>query len=113
MNINPWCLERTELTPVHVRGRFQVDLKGIMIRSIQNYFYAMFFVEEYSRYVYVEFLHNKTERELTEATMRVISRFNKDVGVPLDEDGRPLENMVRPLKENGLPRVWMHLVGIF
>ena len=71
----------------HEPGIIHTDLKGPFAASIRGYKYAMFFVDEYSRYIFVEFL--KSKDEAMAATERVLARFNSRVGVPLDEDGKP------------------------
>ena len=47
--------------------------------------YAAFVIDEYSRFVFVEFLHDKSE--VIEATKRVMAKFNALVGTPVDEKG--------------------------
>ena len=53
-----------------------------------GYRYAAFFIDEYSRFVTVEFL--KTKDEVINATKRAIAKFDALVGVPVGEDGKPL-----------------------
>ena len=50
--------------------------------------YAMIFVDEHSRYVFIAFLRDKSE--VMEATRLVIAKFNALVGTPVDDNGRPL-----------------------
>jgi hypothetical protein len=45
-------------------GTLHIDLKGMMIRSVHGYHYAMFAVDEFSRYIFVEFLKTKEKRDL-------------------------------------------------
>ena len=71
-------------------GTLHVDLKGIMIRSANGFQYAMFLVEEYSRFVFVEFLKSKDAREQAAAVARAISRFNVLANAGTDADGHPL-----------------------
>ena len=68
-------------------SRIHVDIKT-MTRSIGNLSYAVFFTDEFSRYVWVEFLVNRGE--LINATKRFIARFDAEVGVPVDDNGKPL-----------------------
>ena len=73
-------------------GDLHVDLKEMRVASTYGKFrYAAFFIDEYSRYVIVEFLKNKGE--VIEATKRAIAKFDALVGVPIGNDGKPL---VRP-----------------
>ena len=71
-------------------GTLHVDLKGIMVRSANGFQYAMFLVEEYSRFVFVEFLKSKDAREQAAAVARAISRFNVLANAGTDADGHPL-----------------------
>ena len=80
----------SSLPPCTAPGTLHVDLKGIMTRSADGFQYAMFFVDEFSRFVIVEFLKTKTSREQIEAAARAIARFNKLVDGGVDDDGRPL-----------------------
>ena len=82
--------ERSTLAPCTEHGTFHVDLKGPMTRSANGFQYAMFLVEEYSRFVFVEFLKSKEAREQAAAVARAVSRFNSLVNVGSDADGRPL-----------------------
>ena len=67
-------------------GVLHVDLKGPFPSSMTGkYRYVAFFIDEYSRFVFSEFLHDKSE--VIEATKRVIAKFNSLVGTPVDEHG--------------------------
>ena len=70
-------------------ARLHVDIKGPFVNSIGGKRYAIFFIDETTRYVWVEFMTNKSEA--IAATARVIARFNAEVGVPDDDNGKPLE----------------------
>ena len=66
--------------------------------------YAAFFIDEHSRFVFVEFLHDKSE--VVEATKRVMAKFNALVGTPVDERGvaisRPRVRRLHRDHEGGL-----------
>ena len=73
-------------TPDPEPGILHIDLKGPFPLSVTGkYRYAAFVIDEYSRFVFVEFLHDKSE--VIEATKRVIAKFNALVGTPVDEKG--------------------------
>jgi len=67
-----------------------MDLKGLMRRSADGFHYALFAVEEHTRFVFVEFLKTKEAREEVAAAARIVGRFNALVGAGSDADGRPL-----------------------
>ncbi len=70
-------------------GALHVDLKGPFPMSMSGKFkYAAFYIDEFSRFVFVEFLHDKSE--VIEATKRIIAKFNALVGTPIDENGTAL-----------------------
>ena len=81
--------ERSMFAACNEPGTLHVDLKGIMIRSANGFQYAMFLVEEYSRFVFVEFLKSKDAREQAAAVARAISRFNVLANAGTDADGHP------------------------
>ena len=58
-----------------------------MVRSVHGFHYAMFAVDEYSRFIFVEFLKTKEKREITEAVARIVSRFNATVDAGCDDQG--------------------------
>ena len=68
--------------------RIHVDVKGEMIDSVGGFRYSVFFIDEASRHVWVEFMTNKSE--VVSATKGFIARFNAEVGVPTDDNGKPL-----------------------
>ena len=73
-------------TPDPEPGILHIDLKGPFPLSVTGkYRYAAFVIDEYSRFVFVEFLRDKSE--VIEATKRVIAKFNALVGTPVDEKG--------------------------
>ena len=80
----------SSLPPCLAPGTLHIDLKGPLRRSVDGFFYAMFFVDEYSRFIFVEYLKTKTQEEQIAATTRVLARFNSKVGVPTTDDGKPL-----------------------
>ena len=80
----------SSLPPCHSPGTLHVDLKGMMVRSIHGFQYALFAVDEYSRFIFVEFLKTKETREQIAALSRIISRYNSMVNVGSDADGKPL-----------------------
>ena len=80
----------SSLPPCHSPGTLHVDLKGMMVRSIHGFQYALFAVDEYSRFIFVEYLKTKETREQIAALSRIISRYNSMVNVGCDVDGKPL-----------------------
>ena len=80
----------SNLPPSSEPGTLHIDLKGMMIRSVHGYHYAMFAVDEFSRFIFVEFLKTKEKREITTAAAQIISRFNAMVNAGCDDQGRPL-----------------------
>ena len=66
-------------TPDPEPGILHIDLKGPFPLSVTGkYRYAAFVIDEHSRFVFVEFLHDKSE--VIEATKRVIAKL----GDPFD-----------------------------
>ena len=57
-------------------------------RSAKGYFYAVFMIDEYSRYVWVRFCKAKSDVPHAVALMR--AAFNAEVGTPVDEAGKAL-----------------------
>ena len=78
------------LPPATAPGTLHIDLKGIMVRAVTGAQYAIFATDEYSRFVFVEYLKSKETREQIAAVSRIISRFNKLVDGGTDDNGRPL-----------------------
>ena len=77
-------------TSVAQPGDLHVDMKGPYPRSVTGGFcYALFFIDQHTRYVMVEFI--KTKDEVLNATKRAMAKFDALVGVPTDDDGKPLE----------------------
>lgn len=73
-------------TPEPEPGILHIDLKGPFPLSVTGKFrYAAFIIDEYSRFVIVEFLHDKSE--VIEATKRAMAKFNALVGTSVDENG--------------------------
>ena len=92
-------------TPDPEPGVLHIDLKGPFPLSVTGkYRYAAFVIDEYSRFVFVEFLHDKSE--VIEATKRVIAKFNALVGTPVDDKGvaisRPKVRRLHRDHEGGL-----------
>ena len=92
-------------TPDPEPGILHVDLKGPFPLSVTGKFrYAAFFIDEYSRFVFVEFLHDKSE--VIEATKRSMAKFNSLVGTSVDENGiaspRPKVRRLHRDHEGGL-----------
>ena len=91
--------------PDPVPGILHIDLKGPFPLSVSGKFrYAAFIIDEYSRFVFVEFLHDKSE--VVDATKRVMAKFNALVGTPVDENGvaltRPTVRRLHRDHEGGL-----------
>jgi hypothetical protein len=63
------------------------DLKELVL-SIGGYRYVVFAIDEYSRFVFVEFIKLKSDADA--AIKRCIAAFNATVGTPIDEAGQPL-----------------------
>jgi hypothetical protein len=82
--------EPSSLAPCNQPGTLHIDLKGMMKRSVHGYHYAMFAIDEYSRFVFVEYLKSKESREQIAAVSRIIGRFNTLVNSGCDDDGKPL-----------------------
>ena len=92
-------------TPDPEPGVLHIDLKGPFPLSVSGKFrYAAFVIDEYSRFVFVEFLHDKSE--VIEATKRIMAKFNALVGTPVDENGvallRPKVRRLHRDHEGGL-----------
>ena len=51
--------------------------------------YAVFFIDEFTRYVWVDFISAKNE--VIAATKRFMARFDAEVGIPVDDIGKPQE----------------------
>ena len=64
-----------------------VDLKELVL-SIGGYRYVVFAVDEYSRFVFIDFLKKKSE--VANAAKRIIAAFDATVATPVDDAGRPL-----------------------
>ena len=92
-------------TPEPEPGVLHVDLKGPFPISMSGKFrYVAFYIDEYSRFVFSEFLHDKSE--VIDATKRVIAKFNALVGTPVDDTGvalnRPKVRRLHRDHEGGL-----------
>ena len=73
-------------TPATEPGDVHVDLKGpFPISAIGKYRYAAIFIDEYTRFVFIEFLHDKSE--VIDATRRVMAKFVSLSGTPVDSGG--------------------------
>ena len=82
--------------PAPEPGTLHCDLKELKI-SYGGYRYILFAIDEFTRYVFVEFLKRKSEA--AEAVKRVAATFDAKVGQAIDENGRALPR----------PRVrWVH-----
>ena len=68
-------------------GVLHVDLKELVL-SIGGYRYVVFAIDEYSRYVFIEFIRLKSD--VANAVKRIMAAFNATVGTPIDEQGRAL-----------------------
>ena len=76
-------------TPAAEPGVLHTDLKQMRHRSAGGAQYVQYFVDEYTRYVWVEFIKDKSE--VIAATMRAMANFKAKVGTPVDEYGVPRE----------------------
>ena len=76
-------------TPAAEPGVLHVDLKGpFPISATGKYRYAAFYIDEHTRFVFTEFLHDKSE--VIDSTRRVMAKFNALVGTPVNDSGVPL-----------------------
>ena len=73
--------------PAPEPGVLHYDLKELVL-SIGGYRYVVFAIDEYSRFVFVEFIKLKSDADA--AIKRCIAAFNATVGTPIDEAGQPL-----------------------
>ena len=80
-------LRHTLSAPAAEPGVLHVDLKELVL-SIGGYRYAVIAIDEYTRYVFVEFI--KLKSEVDEAIKRIEATFNSTVYTPIGEDGRVL-----------------------
>ena len=64
-----------------------IDLKELVL-SHGGFRYAVFAIDEHSRYVFVDFI--KLKSEVSDSVKRIVAAFNATVGVPVDESGRAL-----------------------
>ena len=92
-------------TPDPEPGILHVDLKGPFPLSVAGKFrYAAFYIDEHCRFVFIEFLHDKSE--VIDSTKRVMAKFNALVGTPVDESGvalpRPKVRRLHRDHEGGL-----------
>ena len=67
-------------------GELHFDIKE-MIVSMGGYRYIVFLIDATSRFVFYDFIKNKSEAAAT--VLRGVAAFEATVGTPLDEDGRP------------------------
>ena len=72
-------------------GELHTDLKELIVAH-GNLRYVAFFIDAYSRFVFVDYLKHKSE--YGESTKRAIAEFNATVGVRVDSEGRPLPRPV-------------------
>ena len=77
-------------TPAVEPGRLHVDIKGPMVLARDNSLYAMFAVDEATRFVWVAFMTDKTTASQTRAMQEIITNFNNTVYIPTDTDGKVL-----------------------
>ena len=93
-------LREPEATP----GKLHLDVKGMLVESIEGYKYVLFGIDEYTRMVFVQFL--KAKSEVAGAVKLMIAEFNATVGTPLDSDeapkARPVVRETRSDHEGGL-----------
>ena len=63
---------------------------GVRLRldTVSGYRYVVFAIDEYSRFVFVDFIKLKSDADA--AIKRCIAAFNATVGTPIDEAGQPL-----------------------
>ena len=89
--------------PAPEPGVLHFDIKEMVV-SVNGYRYVVFLIDEFSRYVFFDFIKRKSEAAA--AVARGIAAFNATVYTPVDDDGRPLPRpRVRELhsdREGGL-----------
>ena len=68
-------------------GELHIDLKEFVL-SRGGYRYCLFAIEVVSRFVFVDFLKNKSEAAAS--VLRAKAAFNATVATPVDSDGKPL-----------------------
>ena len=73
--------------PAPEPGVLHYDLKELVL-SVGGYRYVLFVIDEFSRFVFIEFLKLKSEADA--AVKRCIAAFNATVSTPIDEAGHPL-----------------------
>ena len=73
--------------PAPEPGVLHVDLKELVL-SADGYRYVVFAIDEFSRYVFIDFIKRKSEA--ADAVKRCIAAFNATVGTPVDAEGRAL-----------------------
>jgi hypothetical protein len=59
-----------------------------LVLSVGGYRYVVFAIDEFTRYVFIEFIKLKSEAD--EAIARIKAAFDAKVYTPVDEDGRVL-----------------------
>ena len=92
-------------------GVLHVDLKE-MIVSMQGYRYAVFGIDEYTRFIFVDFIKSKSEA--ADSIMRMIAAFNATVGTPVDSHGRALERpRVRQVHSDREGKLMSHMFKAF
>ena len=77
--------------PAPEPGTLHVDIKE-MIVAIGGYRYIVFMIDEYTRFVFYDFIKHKSEVDASVG--RCIAAFNATVYTPVDSDGRPLPRPV-------------------
>ena len=89
--------------PAPEPGVLHIDLKELVL-SIGGYRYVVFAIDEFARYVFVDYL--KVKSEAPASAKRIIAAFNAIVGTRVDELGRPLPRptvrVVHSDREGGL-----------
>ena len=73
--------------PAPEPGVLHYDLKELVL-SVGGYRYVVFVIDEFSRFVFIEFIKLKSEADA--AVKRCIAAFNATVSTPIDEAGHPL-----------------------
>ena len=79
----------TLAAPAAEAGVLHVDLKELVL-SVGGFRYIVFAIDEYTRYVFVDYDFIKLKSEAAAAVRRMIAAFNATVGTPVDEAGRAL-----------------------
>ena len=69
--------------PADEPGVLYCDIKELVL-SVGNYRYVVFAIDEYTRYVFIEFIKHKSDAGA--AVLRIKAAFDATVATPIDAD---------------------------